>query len=693
MVETGLSPVTYPPTRKVDHVDFYHGVSVRDPYRWLEEPVTTPAVKAWVEAQNKATFEYLSRIEGRERLLKELLRRVNFERFSVPFRQGGRYFWSRNDGLQNQDVVYCADRLDGEGEVLLDPNQFSGDGTVSLAGMDVSLDGKKLLFAKSSAGSDWCEWYVMDIESRRVTDGPVKWSKFGVGFFDRTGEGFYYLRFPEPKEGEAFVQSNREPMVMHHRLGDAPDRSRVVFQLKEHPDWFVWPSLDESRETMYLSVTEPGSVNNRLWALDLRAAGLAPLRLFDANDADYTPVYRSGTEHFVLTTEGAPNGRIVAVDPVRRTAPRVVVPEQREPLQSASFVGGRFFLRFLRDATSAVTTYSLTGEPLSEVELPGPGTVSGFGGKSTDEETFYSFVSMDKPSTIYRYDLGKGASAVFRAPKLPFDATRYESKRVFVTSQDGTRFPMFIAHRKGLKLDGSNPTVLYGYGGFGLSQQPWFSTSRTVWMDMGGVFALACIRGGGEYGKAWHEAAVKVRRQNAYDDFIAAAEWLIENRYTDRKRLAVEGGSNGGLLVGVVTNQRPDLFAVALPSVGVMDLLRFNQFTIGRAWEGDYGSPSNPDEFFALWRVSPYHNLTPGTKYPAVLVTTADTDDRVVPAHSFKYMARLQECQVGPAPVLIRVETSAGHGAGTPLRKALEELRDVYAFTLHNMGRKIPRRF
>jgi prolyl oligopeptidase len=692
-IEPETSRLTYPVTRKVSQVDSYHGVTVSDPYRWLEEPISTPEVKAWVDAQNKVTFGYLSKIDGRERILKEMLRRVNFERFTVPFKQGGRYFWTRNDGLQNQDVVYVSRSLDGDGEVLIDPNTFSQDGTVSLVGLDVSLDGKRALFAKSSAGSDWNEWYVMDIETKKVIEGPVKWSKFGVGSLDKTGDGFYFLRFPAPKEGEAFTQMNREPKVMYHRIGDPLDESRLVFELPDHPDWFVWPSLDEARETMYLYVTTPGTVNNRLWAIDLGAPNRGVTKLFDENDADYSPVYRKGSEHFVVSTQGAPNGKVMVVDTVRRIAPRVLIPESKDPIQSVTFVGGQFLVSVLRDAKSAVKRYSLSGELLGELELPGPGTVGGLGGKSTDEETFYSYVSMDKPSTIYRYDLKTGKSTVYRSPKLPFDASRYESKQVFVTSPDGTRFPMFIAHKKGLKLDGSNPTILYGYGGFGVSQQPWFSTSRTVWMDMGGVFALACIRGGSEYGKEWHESATKVRRQNAYDDFISAAEWLVANKYTGPKRLAVQGGSNGGLLVGVVTNQRPDLFAVALPGVGVMDMLRFNQFTIGRAWEGDYGSPANADEFFALWRISPYHNLTPGTKYPAVLVTTADTDDRVVPAHSFKYTARLQECQAGPAPVLIRVETSAGHGGGTPITKALEELSDTYAFTLKNMGVKIPKRF
>jgi prolyl oligopeptidase len=681
----------YPPTRIVNQTDTYHGVTVADPYRWLERPIAEPEVRAWVDAQNKVTFGYLEKIPGRDRLLAELLRRADYERFSVPVLEADRLFYTRNDGLQPLDVLYTSGKRGEGSRILLDPNALSTDGSVSLAGTDVSTDGRLLLYATSKSGSDWCTWRVREVASGKDLDELVEWGKFGIGFFDQGAKGFYYLTFPRPKEGEALVQANVEPKVMYHALGTNQGADRLVFELTEHPDWYVWPSLSSDRTYLYLSVNEPGNPNNRLWGIDLARGGVE--RLKDVADADYTPVHKDGSAHWILSTSGAPRGRIERIDTVRRIAPTVVVPESADTLEGASVVGGRLICRYLQDARASVRVYSTAGEPQGEVRLPGAGTVGGFSGKPEDEETYFSYVSMDSPPTVYRYSVAEAKSEVFRAPKLPMDTSKYESKLVFFSSKDGTRVPMFVAHRKGLRLDGSNPTILYGYGGFNIPQKPWFSSSRTVWMDMGGVFAVACIRGGGEYGKEWHLGATKVRRQNAYDDFIAAGEHLVAEKYCSSKTLALMGGSNGGLLVGAVMTQRPDLAAVALPAVGVMDMLRFNQFTVGKGWESDFGSPENADEFFALWRISPYHNLRPGTAYPATLVTTADTDDRVVPAHSFKFAAMLQACHTGKAPVMIRVETSAGHGAGKPLQKALEEIRDEYAFALHNMGKEIPAKF
>jgi prolyl oligopeptidase len=685
-------PIQYPVTRTVPHTDTYHGVTVDDPYRWLEQPIAEPEVKGWVDEQNKVTFAFLDKIAGRDRLLAELRSRVNYERFGLPVKRGGKYFFERNDGLQNQNVWRVAASLTDEGRVLLDPNTLSTDGTVALVSTDVTDDGTKFLYATSVSGSDWCTWQAIDVATGKPIGEQVEWSKFGVGFWDKTGEGFYYLSFPRPA-GDALTSANVEPKVMYHRLGTQQSDDKLVFELKEHPDWYVWPAIDEKREAIWLYVNEPGSVNNRLWMLDLKNPELGAVKLFDENDADYLPVHKEGSRVWVQTTKDAPKGRILLIDTVRRIAPVEVVPPGQDSLQGASVIGGRLVLRYLRDAKTAVTIHGLDGQRQAEVPLPGPGTAGGFQGRSDDTETFFTFVSMVQPTTVYRLDVQSNGVTVHRAPKLGFDTGRYTSTQVFVTGKDGTKIPMFLAHRKDLKLDSSNPTILYGYGGFGAAMSPFFSTADTVWMDMGGVFAIACIRGGSEYGKEWHEAAIKTKRQNAYDDFIACGEWLVANQYCDNKRLAVQGGSNGGLLVGAVMTQRPDLIGVALPAVGVMDLLRFNQFTVGKGWEGDYGSPENRDEFFTIWRVSPYHNLRPGTNYPATLVTTADTDDRVVPAHSFKFAARLQAVQAGSAPVLIRVETSAGHGGGMPISKQLEIVRDEFAFTVAAMGRAIPERF
>lgn len=683
----------YPATRTVGHTDAYHGVTVADPYRWLEAPVSDPEVKTWVEAQNKVTFGYLDTIPNRESMLDELVRRANYERYGIPTQEAGMVFYTRNDGLQAQDVLLVADSQGKNERVLLDPNRLSDDGTIALAGTDVSLDGKHLLYATSKSGSDWCTWKVRDIKSGKDLPDVVEWSKFGIGFFDKNGTGWYYLTFPKPKEGEAFVQANVEPKVLYHKLGTKQSEDKLVFELKEHPDWYVWPSMDETREYMYLSVNEPGNPYNRLWGLDLTKPSAGPEKLADIADADYYPVYREGSSHWIQTTKEAPRGKVMRMDTVRRIAPIDVVPQQEEILEGVSVVNRTIVCRYLKDARAEVRLVGLDFQEQREVTLPGAGTVSGFGGKSSDKETYFSYVSMDSPATVFKFDVTRNEASVFRAPKLPMDTSKYESSLVFYSSKDGTKVPMFLAHRKGLKLDGSNPTILYGYGGFNIPQKPWFSTSRTVWMDMGGVFAVACIRGGGEYGNEWHQAALKTKRQNAYDDFIAAGEHLISQKYCSSGTLALMGGSNGGLLVGAVMTQRPDLARVALPAVGVMDMLRFNQFTVGKGWEADFGSPQNLDEFFALWRISPYHNLRAGTDYPATLVTTADTDDRVVPAHSFKFAAMLQACHKGTAPVMIRVETSAGHGAGKPIRVALAEIADEYAFAMHNMGKAIPQRF
>lgn len=684
------SKLTYPPTKTVDQVDLYHGIAVKDPYRWLEQPISNSEVKEWVDAENKVTFDYLDSIPGRDRLLKELESRINYERFTVPTTAGSKTFYSANSGLQNQDVLYVTDEPNSKPRILLDPNTLSKDGTVALSAVDFARDGKTMLYALASAGSDWVEWRVRDVETGLDKSDVVKWSKFGGGVLDAEGKSFYYLRYPEPKGETTFTAANDAPSIYRHVVGSDQSKDTLVFDIKDKPDWFVFPVMDADKTTLFIFIEEPGSINNRVYMRPLSQPTGEFTKLFDANDASYSPVLVQGTAVYAQTNRDAPKGKLIKVDTVKRIGAIDIVPESKDTLESVSVVGNKLVLNYMADAKSVVRIHSLDGKLDQEVKLPGLGSVTGFAGTTGQPITYFSYTDFTRPSTIYRYNINTHDSTTYREPKLPFDPTKYEAKQVFVTSVDGTKVPMFIVSKKGLKLDGTNPTLLYGYGGFNVSQTPWFSTSRTAWLDMGGVWCLANIRGGGEYGKEWHEGAIKTKRQNAYDDFISCGEWLVKNSYTSPSRLAIQGGSNGGLLVGVCVNQRPDLFAAALPEVGVMDMLRFNQFTIGKAWESDYGSPDNLAEFLGLYRISPYHNLIPNTKYPAIMVTTADTDDRVVPAHSFKYAARLQACQAADKPVIIRIETAAGHGGGKPISKVLEEVRDEFAFVLHNMGVAIP---
>lgn len=687
------APIKYPVTKTVNQVDIYHGVSVSDPYRWLEQPVTVPEVKNWVTAQNKVTFGYLDSIPGRDRLFKELNRRINFDRYDVPTERGGRVFYHHNSGLQNQDVLYVIDKAGAKPRVLLDPNTLSKDGTVAVGGMDVSLDGETLLYGINVSGSDWIEWHVKDVATGKDKPDVVKWSKFGGGVLNADASGIFYLSYPAPPGGNLFVASNENPKIMFHAMGTPQASDKVAFALEGKPDWFVYPVLVGDRKHLIVQVEAPGSTNNMVYILDPANPAAGVNKLFAEDDANYTVVDIIGDAVYYITTKDAPTSKIMVRYLDRDMAPKVIVPESKDTLEQASIVGGKLIVTYMQDAKSAVRTFKLDGTPAGEVKLPGIGSADGFSGLNSDKVTYFSFAAFTDPATIYKYDVDANTATQYQRPKLPFDTSKYVARQVFVKSKDGTKVPMSIVHKKGLKLDGKNPTLLYGYGGFNISNKPWFSTSRTVWMDMGGVWCLANIRGGGEYGKAWHESAIKGRRQNAYDDFIACGEWLVANKYASKKTLAIQGGSNGGLLIGVCMNQRPDLFGACIPEVGVMDMLRFNQFTIGKAWEGDYGSPQDAEGFFNLLRISPYHNLRPNTNYPATLVTTADTDDRVVPAHSFKYAAMLQACQAGSAPTLIRVETAAGHGGGKPITKQMEEIRDVYAFILHNVGAKIPAKF
>ena len=683
--------VDYPDTEMGDVVDDYHGTLVADPYRWLEE-IRDPAVEAWVEEQNALTFSYLDGIAGRDSVFDEMMSRVDYERFTAPTEAGGRYFYTRNDGLQNQSVIYVSQGIDGEPQVLLDPNLLSDDSSVSLKAWMPSDDGSLLLYARSVSGSDWCDWYVRDVATGQDMPEIVRWGKFGSASWGADNHGFYYLTFPVPEEGQEHLSQNVNRSIRYHSLGTSQDDDILVFDLPDHPDWWVSAGMNEQRDMLTIYLSERGSVGNRIYLMDPTDMDAGVEKLLDTGDADYGFIGNDGDRLWFQTSLDAPNYRVIEIN---RNHPdpanwKTIIPEGDFPLNSISIVAGQFVCKYLQDARSVVRMYDMDGSFAGDLRLPGSGTAGGFGGRMDATETFYTYTDMTTPGSIFRYDFATESSEIYRSPKIKIDSSNYVGSHRFYRSSDGTAVPMFLVHHKDIELDGSNPTVLYGYGGFNSSQQAYFSSSRTVWMDMGGVWAIACIRGGGEYGDAWHKAAIKTNRQVAFDDFISAAEFLIDSGYTSREKLAVMGGSNGGLLVGAVMTQRPELFAAALPQVGVMDMLRFNQFTAGGGWESDFGSPQDPIEFAALHAYSPLHNLEEGVCYPATLATTADTDDRVVPGHSYKFTARIQAVQACDDPVLIRVETQAGHGAGKPLSKSIAEFADLLCFALHNMDVDIP---
>ncbi len=685
--------LSYPETRRVEHVDDYHGNEVADPYRWLEQDVReAPAVREWVEAQNKVTFAYLESIPEREPIRRRLTELRDYARYGAPFKAGGRYFFLKNDGLQNQYVLYTQDSLADEPRVLIDPNGWSEDGTVSLTGTAVSDDGRYLAYGVADGGSDWRTWRVMEVDSGKVLDDEVRWVKFSTATWTPDSRGFFYGRFAPPQEGAEFQSLNLGMQLYYHRVGTSQSDDVLVYQRPDQPEWGFATDVSEDGRYLVITVWKGTDSRYRILYRDLAEPYAMPVDLIDNFDHEYVFVGNDGPVFYFQTNLGAPRRRVVAID-TRQPSPerwREVVPESDDTLTSVSLVGNLLVGSYLRDARTAVKIFALDGTPVREVELPGIGSASGFDGRRTDTETFYLFSSFTTPPSTYRYDLITGESRLLERGKVDFDPTAYEVRQVFYDSKDGTRVPMFLAHRKGIRLDGSNPTLLYGYGGFDIPMTPSFSVNRLAWMEMGGVFAMANLRGGGEYGEPWHKAGTKLQKQNVFDDFIAAAEWLIANRYTSRDRLAIQGRSNGGLLVGAAMTQRPDLFGAALPGVGVMDMLRFHKFTAGRFWVDDYGSSDDPDEFRALHAYSPYHNLEKGTAYPATLVTTADTDDRVVPGHSFKFAAALQWAHAGEAPVLIRIETRAGHGAGTPTSKLIEQAADEWAFLVKTLGVELP---
>jgi prolyl oligopeptidase len=680
----------YPDSPRTDHADVVHGVRVPDPYRWLEE-VNSEQTQRWIEAQNGVTFEYLSQIPAREKIRQRITELWDYEKYGAPFKRGGRYFFTRNDGLQNQDVLYWMASLEAEPQVLLDPNRLSEDGTVALTGYAVSEDGRMLAYGLAASGSDWQEWRVREVEAGRDLEDYLQWVKFSGAAWTHDGQGFYYSRYDEPEEGLAYKGANYYHKLFYHRLGRPQGEDELVYERPDQREWGFNGQVTEDGRYLIIWVWRGTQRENGIFYQDLQASDGRVVELLARFDASYAFIGNDGPVFFFLTDLEAPLSRVVAIDLADPEASKWVeiIPESSDVLQSVSLVGGKFVALYLHDAHSLVKVFDKRGQVVRQVELPGLGTATGFGGRQADPETFYLFTGFTTAGTVYRYDVETGQSTVFRRPEMGFDPGAYVTEQVFYHSKDGTRVPMFISHKKGLEPNPDTPTYLYGYGGFNIPLTPAFSVSNLVWMEMGGVYAQANLRGGGEYGKAWHEAGMKLNRQNVFDDFIAAAEWLIENRYTSTPRLVIGGGSNGGLLVGACMTQRPDLFGACLLAVGVLDMLRFYKFTIGWAWTSDYGSPEDAKEFKALLAYSPYHNLEAGTAYPATLITTGDHDDRVFPAHSFKFAAALQAAQAGAAPALIRIETKAGHGLGKPTSKIIEELADRWAFVVRNLGMEV----
>jgi prolyl oligopeptidase len=682
-----VAPLVYPKAKTVNQVDDYHGVKVADPYRWLED-TDSPDTKAWVEAENKLTFDYLDKIPYRSAIRDRLMKLWNYERFTVPGQHGGRYFYEHNDGLQNQNVLLVADSLNAEPRTLLDPNTLSSDGTVALAGTAVSDDGKLLAYGTAASGSDWMEWHVRDVGTGKDLPDQIKWVKFSGASWTKDGKGFFYSRYDEPKQGTMMRDTNYFQKLYYHRLGTSQAEDKLIYDRPDNKELGFAGQVSDDGHYLVISVWQGTSPKNRLYYKDLTQPDSQVVRLLDDFDAQYSFIDNDGSIFWIQTDLDAPRGHLIAIDTQHpeKANWKTVVPEGTDKLEFSNVVDDLFLLSYLKDARTEARVYDLQGKFVRNVDLPGIGTANGFGGKRKDKETFYSFTSFISPATIYRYDPQAGKSSLFRQPKVDFDSTKYETEQVFYKSKDGTRIPMFITFKKGIKLDGQNPTMLYAYGGFDVSLTPTFSVPNIVWLEMGGIYAQPSLRGGGEYGEDWHQAGMKAKKQNVFDDFIAAAQWLIDNNYTSTPKLAIHGGSNGGLLIGACLTQRPDLFGATLPEVGVMDMLRFQKFTIGWAWTSDYGSSDNADEFKTLYAYSPLHNLKPGTKYPPTLISTSDHDDRVVPGHSFKFAATMQADQAGPAPVLIRVETKAGHGAGKPISKRIDETADSFAFVARNLN-------
>src|SRR5438132_583566 len=730
--------LTYPAASRGTQVDNYHGVSIADPYRWLED-VDSPATREWVAAENRLTDSFLASIPQRQAIRTRLTQLWNYERYSAPFKENGRYFYFQNTGLQNQSVLYVQDNKNATPRLLLDPNLLSTDGTVALSGTAVSDDGRFLAYSLSTSGSDWQELHVRDIDTGRDLSDVVKWVKFSDISWTHDNKGFFYSRYDEPTSGNKMTNANKNHKLYYHRVGQPQSGDERIYDRPDQPDWLFDGSVTDDGQYLIITVSQGTDVRNRLYFVDLDNPGKPEIdnpvvRLVDKLDAEYSFVGNRGTMFYVRTDRNAPKGRIVAIsiDNPREERWNTIIPENKDALESATMAGDDIVANYLQDAHSSIRFFTAGRDdrrdqraprpgqqpqqppkppgniyddtstaPIvmreraqaigggftmrGELPLPGIGTVGEIHGRQGDDELFYSFTSFLYPTTIYRFDLKARRNELFRAPKVAFDPTAYETRQVFYTSKDGTRVPMFITSKKGIQLDGSNPTLLYAYGGFNISVTPAFSAANVAWLEMGGIYALANLRGGGEYGEALDEGGKLSKKQNVFDDFIAAAQYLIQQKYTSTPKLAVRGGSNGGLLVGAVENQRPDLFGVALPEVGVMDMLRFQKFTIGWAWTSDYGSSDDAAQFQYLRAYSPLHNIKPGTCYPPTLAFTADHDDRVVPGHTFKYVATLQAAQSCANPILVRIETKSGHGAGRPTTKLIDEAADRFAFLVKEL--------
>lgn len=675
--------VNYPQTALGTVEDNYHGTTVKDPYRWLEVE-DSAATKDWVQAQNKVTFGYLDQIPFRKKIRAKMEEVWNYPKFSAPFKESDHYFFYKNDGLQAQAVLYIQDGLEGEPRVFLDPNTLSADGTTSLSAFSVSKNGKYAAYGTSGGGSDWNEYFVMDVATGEKMTDHLKWIKFsGVAW---QGDGFYYGRYAEPKGSKALSAQNENKKIYYHKLGDPQSKDKLIYEEPAHPLRGIYAATTEDERFLLLFMQEGATNDNALKIKDLTKPGAPFIDIVTTFDHSYDVVDNIDGDLLVITNLSAPRKRLVRINPASPQPEnwKVIIPEGPEVLDGVDYVGGKLFARYLVDASSSIRIYDLEGKKLGDLSLPGIGTVGGLAGKKEETTAFYAFTSFTYPTTIFKYDTDKNTSTVFRKSEVKFNPDEYETKREFFKSKDGTNVPIFLVHKKGINLDGNNPCLLYGYGGFNINITPSFSTANIALLENGGIYAVAVLRGGGEYGEDWHKAGMRDKKQNVFDDFIGAAEYLIAQKYTSNKKLGIYGRSNGGLLVGAAMTQRPDLFAVAIPAVGVMDMLRYHKFTIGHAWAVEYGSSDDAAQFDTLYKYSPLHNLKDGTTYPATMVTTADHDDRVVPAHSFKFAARLQAAHKGEPPVLIRIETMAGHGAGKPTSMVIDEYADMWSFLFYN---------
>jgi prolyl oligopeptidase len=677
--------INYPDTKKVDTVDDYHGTKIADPYRWLEND-HSEETKAWVTAQNKVTQDYLSKIPFRAEIRKRLEELWNYPKNGAPVKHGDFYYYFKNDGLQNQAILYRSATLGGTPEVFLDPNKLSAAGTTALGSIAFSKDGKHAAYLLAKAGSDWQEGFVMDVTTKQLGSDKLEWVKFsGLAW---KGNGFYYSRYDKPDEQNKLSGKNQFQKVYYHQLGDTQDKDVLIYKDDEHPLRNAGVQVTEDERFLILSVSE-GTSGRELRYLDTQNPAQKDFAML-VKGFDYEPgvIDNDGGKLMVRTNHNAPNYKVVLIDPANPAEAnwKTIVPEKKEALQGAGTGGGNLFLSYLKDAATKVYQYDYKGKEIREVKLPGIGTAGGFGGKIEDKEFFYTYTSFVTPPTVYKYDIATGTSVLYDKADVKFNPASYETKQVFFKSADGAGVPMFLSYKKGIRLNGSNPVLIYGYGGFNIPQTPGFSVSNLYFMEQGGIYAVVGLRGGSEYGEAWHKAGMLDKKQHVFNDFIGAAEYLIKSKYTNPAKIAIRGGSNGGLLVGACMTQRPELFKVALPAVGVLDMLRFQKFTIGWAWAVEYGSSDNADQFKYLLQYSPLHNLKPGTSYPATLITTGDHDDRVVPAHSFKFAATLQADNAGPNPTLIRIDTQAGHGAGKPTSKLIDEATDIWAFTMYNLG-------